>query len=371
MWREITTARGFVATRPRAKRSGGARQERDLIEAAAANFGRAYSDGGWPRKRADVALDVWAVGTKDIPAPHNFAKRLLDQLGTVDGRPPIVYHDDRQVTMLYVRVDEIADATPAVHFTAQRASVIRDEIRRAPDHAEHDYFLEREREFEERLDTARDWITDYRGDTSSMGRKFYDMGVSSERFYLQANTLHTTDYLAQSLVRQYLRMPTARREPFLDLTATSLDYLATMPYAFDLGTLPPTGGTGVFTRSVHDAIAARLAQYPMLFAPRMPVGVTAFYVPGHDGKDLDNALREVFLPRLFEQCHLTREARHPYAEADAVGGQSGIAFIEGIALKGIPRPPGTLIVALSNGWRHRSWWRAAIDGDDPLGSYPY
>jgi hypothetical protein len=132
MWRELTTARGIVATRPRAKRSGKVAQERALIVAAAEEFERAYRGGGWPRPKADLALDVWAVSTKDAPQPQNFAKRLLDQLGPAGGKP-IVYQDDRQVSMLYVRVDEFAAAQPQIYFAAQRSAVIRSEMRRNPD----------------------------------------------------------------------------------------------------------------------------------------------------------------------------------------------------------------------------------------------
>lgn len=108
----------------------------------------------------------------------------------------------------------------------------------------------------------------------------------------------------------------------------------------------------------------------------MPVGVTAFYVPGPDGKDLDNIFRELVLPILAQHCHLPRDVRHPYGYFDEGHGDIGatrphIAFIEGIALKGIPRPPGTVVVALSDGWRHRSWWQMAIDHDEHHDSNPY
>lgn len=324
MWREITTARGVVATRPRAKRSGGAVQERVLIEAAAKEFERAYSGGGWPRQRADVALDVWAVGTKDTPQPQNFAKRLLDQLGSVDGRAPIVYRDDRQVTMLYVRVDEIASATPKIHFAAQRSSVIRSEIRRGPEDDVHrEGFLAREHELDRELETAREWIANWRGDTSDLGKKFYAMGKRGERFYLQANVLHTTDHMARSLVHDYMGVPPKYPEQFRQLVAESLDLLASMPYAFNLGTLPSPGESEVFKQSVHETICARIDQYPFLYPPQMPVGVTAFYVPGPDGKDLDNIFRELVLPILLEHCHLRREVRHPYGAFDKGDDDSG------------------------------------------------
>lgn len=377
MWREMTTAFGVVVTRPRAKGSSGAAQERVLIAAAAKKFERAFSGGGWPRPKADVALDVWAVGTKDTPQPQNFAKRLLDQLGSVDGRPPIVYRDDRQVTMLYVRIDEIASATPEIYFAAQRSSVIRSEMRRMPeDDGRRERFLARARELDEHLETAREWIANWRGDTSDIGKKFYAMGESGERFYLQANALHTTDYLAQSLVYDYAGVPPRYPEQFLTLVADNLDMLATMPYAFNLGTLQAPGQSEAFRHSVHKTIRARISQYPVLYPPQLPVGVTAFYVPGPDGKDLDNIFRELVLPILLQHCHLPRDVHHPHGTFDEERGDTGatrphIAFIEGIALKRVPRPPGTVVVALSDGWRHRSWWQTAIDHDEQRDSNPY
>lgn len=341
MWREMTTARGIVATRPRAKGSSGAAQERILIEAAAQGFARALSGGSWPRPKAGVALDVWAVGTKDTPQPQNFAKRLFDQLGSVDGRTPIVYRDDRQVTMLYVRVDEFASATPTIHFTAQRSSVIRSEIRRGPDDADvrRERFVERDRKLSEQLETASELIIDWRGDTSDLGKKLYAMGESGERLYRQANVLHTTDYLAQSLVHEYAGVPPPYPEQFLTLVADSLDMLAATPYAFHLGTLPSRGQSETFRRSVHETIRARITQFPFLYPPQMPVGVTAFYVPGPDGKDLDNIFRGLVLPILTDLCDLPRDLRHPYDSFDEGDGNTGatrphIAFIEGIALKG-------------------------------------
>lgn len=379
MWRKMTTASGVVATRPRAKGSSRAAQERDLIEYAAQEFEHAYSGGGWPRQRADVALDVWAVGMKDTPQPQNFAKRLLDQLGTVEGRQPIVYRDDRQVTMLYVRVDEIASATPTIHFAAQRASVIRDEIRRGPDdEARHQQRSERDRELEDALERAQEWVTDWHGDTTEAGKKFYSMGQRGERFYRQANLLHATDSMAESLVRAYARVPPRYPEEFLATVADQLHWLTASPYVFNLGTLPSAGGSEAFKHSVHDTIGARIERYPMLYPPQMPVGVTAFYVPGPDGKDLDNIFRELILPVLLTHCQLPREMRHPYGsfdhEPDERGGAGRpphVAFIEGVALKGVPRPPGTVVVALSDGWRHRSWWQAAIDRDEHSDFNPY
>jgi hypothetical protein len=206
----------------------------------------------------------------------------------------------------------------------------------------------------------------------------YAMGLRSERFYRQANALHATDSMAESLVRAYARVPPRYPEEFLATVADRLDWLTTSPYAFNLGTLPSFGGSTAFTQSVHDTIGARIERYPMLYPPQMPVGVTAFYVPGPGGKDLDNIFRELVLPVLLTRSHLPRELRHPYRSVDegqeeqvGAGLPPHVAFIEGVALKGVPRPPGTVVVALSDGWRHRSWWQAAIDHDQHLDFNPF
>ena len=56
-WCEMTTARGFVATRPQAKGP-----ERVLIEAAGADVRLILPQWWIPRPRADVDHDVRAVG---------------------------------------------------------------------------------------------------------------------------------------------------------------------------------------------------------------------------------------------------------------------------------------------------------------------
>lgn len=366
----MTTARGFVATRPQAKGSRGAVQERVLIEAAVEEFGQAYRGGGWPRRRADVALDVRAVGINNAPQPQNFAKRLLDQLGIVNGAKPIVYNDDRQVSMLFVRVDEWKAETPSIHFTAQRSSVIRAEMRRHPHTDERrERHSERDHELEQRLDFAQDQIEQCRGATTSLGRKLYAMAVREQRYYLQAAVLHTTDYVAQEVVHQYADVRQRSRERSLELAAESLDLLAMTPYGFNLGTLPRPGQTQAFKQAVRDAVLARMQRYPLLFPPQIPIGVTAFYVPGPAGKDLDNIFRDLVLPVLLEHCHLPTEVCHPNTSFDEItrytpSGPSRPAFIEGVALKGIPRSPGTVVLALSGGLRYRSWWEMALDDDD-------
>jgi hypothetical protein len=311
------------------------------------------------------------VSAKDAPQPQNFAKRLLDQLGPARGKP-IVYQDDRQVSMLYVHVDEVASADPQIYFAAQRSAEIRSEMRRNRDDDDRaEQYRKRQRDLDGRLEAAEEAIADWREDTSETGKKLYAMGRRSQRFYLQAGALHTTDHLAQSLIDDYACVPPRYPAPFLDLTAEALDRLAAIPYAFDLGTLPSRGETDAFIDRVCATVRDRISRFPFLFPTDIPVGVTAFFVPGPDGKDLDNILRQLFLPVLLRQCHLPRELRHPYASLEddvyaADGSTIGpphVVFVEGIALKGVPRPAGTVVVALSDGQRHNSWWQKAIDLD--------
>jgi hypothetical protein len=106
----------------------------------------------------------------------------------------------------------------------------------------------------------------------------------------------------------------------------------------------------------------------------MPVGVTAFFVPGAAGKDLDNIFRQLVVPVLLEHCHLPRVLRHPYATPEDATGDAAvppahIAFIEGVALRGVPLPPGTVVIALSDGQRHQSWWQMALDRDRRFSGY--
>ena len=52
------------------------------------------------------------------------------------------------------------------------------------------------------------------------------------------------------------------------------------------------------------------------------------------------------------------------SSGDATSVPFHITLIEGVALKGLPRAPGTVLVASSDGERHKSWWQLALDRDD-------
>ena len=114
--------------------------------------------------------------------------------------------------------------------------------------------------------------------------------------------------------------------------------------------------------------------HPSLYPLLGPVGLTAFFFPGPNGKDLDKVFRLV-VPTLLEQLHPPHSSKDCYTLSDkefefwdcvrrgqATSTESHIAFIEAIALKGLPYPPGTVVIALSGGARHES---LVATGDGP------
>jgi hypothetical protein len=367
IWNVMSTARCSVSAKPVGKKAKGVARQRDWILAATKEWQRAYRNGGWPRPKADVALDVVAITNKDAPRPENFAKGLLDLLGASKG-DPIVYYDDRQVSMLFVRVDEFAPAEPEIHFAAQRASVIRDLIRRTGNSRRRDAEYEEQQRRRE-ASTDADWeaVSDWHGDTSDLGKRIYNRALRSLRFGVQEDALSAVDHLSRHLVESNASLRARDPEEFYELTASSLDLLGSMPYALNLGRLPAKKGeTATFRESLHAALAARVKDYPNLYPLQHPVGLTAFVVPGPAGKDADNVFRDLVVPILLDQIQPPRQARYPYsddADAHDKAAQPHIHFIETINLTGIPRAPGTLVVALSLGYRRRSWWQQAVDDD--------
>lgn len=365
----VSTARGAVSAKPVGKRAKGAVRERDLIIAAASEWERAYRNGGWPRPKADVALDVMAVTNKNAPQPQNFAKRLLDQLGGTGNDSPIVYHDDRQVSMLFVRVDEFAPAEPEIYFAAQRASVVRDMIRRndrvdlekrAPNEVDSEW-----ERLESQVEADEDAISDWRNDTTEVGKRFYDHALRAWRYHSQQHALASNDRHSRDLLHSYASLRSRDPLEFYELTASLLDMLGTMPYAFNFGQLPSKEGeTGLFRERIRVELRARASLYPHLYPLQQPIGLTAFVVPNSVGKDADNVFRDLVVPTLLDELKPPRAAQYPTIDkpnSETSPGQPHIHFIETINLAGISRPPGTLVIALSHGYRHQSWWQLALD----------
>jgi hypothetical protein len=103
-------------------------------------------------------------------------------------------------------------------------------------------------------------------------------------------------------------------------------------------------------------VADRIARYPYLYPQEMPVGVTAFFVPGAGGKDLDNIFRQLVVPVLFEHLQLPRLRRHPCRtpKGDAPGTDT-TAISHRVRRRccpqRVPRPPGSVVIAFADGKR--------------------
>jgi hypothetical protein len=153
-----------------------------------------------------VALDVWAVTDDNAPQPPEFAKRLLDQLGDVDGKP-IIYTDDRQVSMLFVRVDQHRSTTtpPTIFFAAQRSSLVRETVRFAHDRRDEDRddYRDREIDWQQRIDAAEDAVDTRRGVDSDMGRRWYARELYNLQFLTQRSVIDGVDNLAAHVVQSY------------------------------------------------------------------------------------------------------------------------------------------------------------------------
>lgn len=410
VWRWATTARGRVNVTPKAKGATGQRRERDLILEAARSWQNKYGEG-WPRPRAEVALDVWAVTRRNPPQPQNFAKRLLDQLGNVDGKP-IIYFDDRQVSMLFVRVDafEGGPFEPMIRFAAQRASLVREGLRLVDDETRDELgapwpipsmdaqlrAVGPEHRFQDRWDRENDWwrrIQDaddevdmwrHSKSKSELARRRLARAEYNATFVRQEQTLAACDDFAADLLTSFARrrrgdLPLFREMDLLRKTdAISIALWCSMPYAIDLGVLPTKpGDTTDFRNNLRSILSDRIASNRTLFPLLCSVGVSVFYVPSQKGKDLDNIFRLV-VPVLLGAVKPPIHSKHPGAlDEDGFGiwnavrrgeqesPESRIAFIEAVALKGLPLSPGSAILTLSHGDRHQSWWQRALELTSP------
>jgi hypothetical protein len=377
--RNVTAARGRVAVTAKNKAGKGGAQERDLLVEAAREWHNRFG-ARWPRPRADIALDIWALTHGHPPQPQNYAKRLLDQLGDDHG-DPIVYVDDRQVTMLFVRVDAItSNSIPdTVFFSAQLASSVRESLRYAADRGRtREHFgddRERETDWQTRIDMAELEIESWAASSTDRAKTYFlPRAIYKHQHLLQQWVLSGVDNSAVGIVDGCAGLlrdssPNDRR-----IIADHLNWLTQLPYVFNLGALPTKSGESVeFRAHVEAVIEARIRSYPALFPVLCGAGVTVFYVAGHQGKDLDNALRLLMPPLLKHIC----PPQSPYGNPDALDDnafeqwdnirqghvpppQGVISFVEAIVLRDVPYPEGTVIAALSDGRRRQSWWKLTI-----------
>jgi hypothetical protein len=377
--RSITTVHIGVVTEPRAKSS---RANNKLKTQLLRGDEALHRPDGWPRPTADVALDARATTPSNTPPDvQNFCKWLLDELGQTNG-DAVVYKDDRQVKMLFARVDKISkDGEPKIWVHAQRVSLVKEGLRRAIDVARDS---ENPDQLKEAMATpvwvydggdVEQWIELYEGDDSAFGRDQLLRARYAAQFQVQQTALAACDEFAAHVVLAYVAERTRAGAGLAD-TAEMLKRLICLPYTIDLGQLPTHGGGEAFRHSVRAALLAH-AQAKALYFPLLhEVGLTVFYVESAVGKDLDNIFR-IVVPIVLDVLKPPAESVSPIAEADtfalwdevrhgrvAPPGPSSISFIQAVALTGIDTsrfPPGTVLLTLTPGNRHHSLWRSGLD----------
>ena len=81
------------------------------------------------------------------------------------------------------------------------------------------------------------------------------------------------DNLAAHVVQSYASLRPRDPQCFADLTAGSIDLLASMPYVMNLGPTPAKAGdTEQFQSNLRFALADRILSYPVLYPLLGPVG---------------------------------------------------------------------------------------------------
>ncbi|WP_280317591.1 hypothetical protein [Nocardia wallacei] len=327
-------------------------------------------------------LDIALRTTSRDPARiDKYCKWLLDELGGQRG-DPIVYTDDRQVKMLFARLDRNA-AEPSIWVTAQTVAQVQEGLRRVGSLdrrwtvGEANWELERHSDLDEDDDggVSPDFLRAGGVDADTISECALRDHVRRRLGY-QRTFLALTDQLSSAVVfthadkrfRDRMGLPTTN-----EVLHRVLDY----GLAVDLGPIPTRSGeSSAFKQRTATALTQLLTSRPGL-TPLLPsIGVTVFSLETRAGKDLDNIFGDFeVLPILLDTerppvrplaDYSPIEDLREWQEHDrdksptAVG---DIAFIEAVALKGATDerlPPGTVIVALSHGQRLESWWDNAL-----------
>lgn len=386
-YRSVSTLRLSLEQNPMTKGTKGKARKRELRELMFRDAGMWHGldgkfGGRWPRPRANVVLDIAMRTTLRDPARiDKYCKWLLDELGGQQG-DPIVYADDRQVKMLFARLDRSA-SEPSIWVTAQTLTQVKEGLRRVADlenrwtvhEANWQLHLHGEVDDEYYEGVSPDFLRAAGADADTIGEYALRDHVRLRLGY-QLSLLALTDQLSSSVVfthadkrfRDRVGLPTANK---------ALHQLLDHGLAVDLGPLPTRSGESLaFKRRVSVKLTQLLTTRPWM-TPLLPsVGVTVFYLETRAGKDLDNIFGELeVLPILLDTIRppvrpladyspindLRQWLEHDRNKSVATAGD--IAFIEAVALKDETDErlsPGSVIVALSHGERLESWWTNAL-----------
>lgn len=408
--RSVSAIRLNARVEPKGKRAQQNDELRELMLSAARTWhgmdGRYGAN--WPRPKAAVALDIWCLTrSRNPPRIDKICKWLLDELGAAKGRP-IVFNDDRQVKMLFARIDVLATggvmdsdallgptSTPSIHVIGQTVAKVREGVRRAVEmeepwpvravSSEIDHILDEGSILWSSLQGAIDRAELYQDETSEWERRQLRRELFNCAFVTQKQMLARTDEMAALVVSQYAyegRTGTLAHPA----TAKALEWLLSSPYAVELGVLPERPGDGnTFLEQARSALR-RLGTCDQRWFPLLSaVGLSLFYVESSTGKDLDNIFLKL-LPLVLETLKPPAETMHPWASQEMdewdrfrkgeipVAGSPAVSFIEAVALTKIDNgrfPPGTVILTLSMGGRLESWWASAMSYVNRPGNSPW
>jgi hypothetical protein len=181
---------------------------------------------------------------------------------------------------------------------------------------DRDDYWDREIDWQQRIDAAEDAVDTWRGVDSDMGRRWYARELYNLQFLTQRSVIDGVDNLAAPVVQSYASLRPRDPQCFADLTAGSIDLLASMPYVMNLGPMPAKAGdTEQFQSNLRFVLADRILSYPVLYPLLGPVGLMVFFFPGPNGKDLDNIFPLV-VSTLREQLHPPRTSKDPHALPD-------------------------------------------------------
>ncbi|MBU3063201.1 hypothetical protein KO481_16905 [Nocardia sp. NEAU-G5] len=387
VYRSVSTLRLSLEQNPMTKGTKGkARKQelRDLMFRDAAlwhRFDKRYG-GRWPRPRADLALGIAMRTTLRDPARiDKYCKWLLDELGGHQG-DPIVYTDDRQVKMLFARLDRNADE-PSIWVTAQTVAQVQEGLRRVGcldrrwTIGEANWELERHSDLDEDYDegVSPDFLRAAGVDADAISEYALRDHVRRRLGY-QLTFLALTDQLSSAVVFTHADKR-FRARVGLPTTNETLHRLLDYGLAVDLGPIPARSGeSSAFKHRTAIALTQLLTRRPGMIPLLASIGVTVFYLETRAGKDLDNIFGDLeVLPILLDTVRPPVRPLADYSPIEDLRAWQGhdrdkspaavgdIAFIEAVALKGAADErlsPGTVIVALSHGQRLEGWWENAL-----------
>jgi hypothetical protein len=361
---------------PRSKRARSTTNDRaQLLDDALLWHQASWTVGGrWPRPRAELAVDLLFVSASSNPPRIDSAcKWLLDELGSGTGKP-IVYNDDRQIKMLYARIDK-SSAKSCVYVRAQTLSKTFQGIRRGLEVGRS----ENRRELYTDFNHAEDWEAFYEHDQSDYGREWLLRSRVEKRLDYQQVVLRLTDDLVmQVIIARALdrsRYDTVGLPGLRHASDCLGELLKHSRLAVRLGRLPSHGQSEAFRAGVRKELRDLAAKNPLIFPLLPSVGLSLFYIESPTGKDLDNIVRTV-LPIVIDELSPPADGigwwdpldRIREWETASTGGNApiarGVQFVEAVALpagRELAMEPGSLLMALSRGDRLFSTWIEASE----------